>query len=64
MLNQEEDKKVYLNCGDLILDIWDMEDNPPPDKRTKKYEQWRKEINELYKMYNKFANFKAFKLIQ
>jgi hypothetical protein len=43
--------------------IEDKLDNPPKDKRSKEYKEWKITINELMKVYNKKVSFSAYQLL-
>lgn len=63
-MNYEELYSIkYENCGHIQPYIDELEDNCP-DKRTKEYREWEKIMNFLMEKYNKFANFKAYKIIK
>lgn len=65
-MEQEDEeffKKEYVNCGQVIPLIFELEDNCPDKRKIKEYTSWKNKINFLYLQYNKLADFKAFKII-
>jgi hypothetical protein len=63
MDSEEFFEKTYLNAGAVNKEIEKLEEEKP-DARTKMYGEWEKKINHLYSIYNKLANFAAYKLIK
>lgn len=55
-------EKVYKNLGEIDQDIVYLEQNQP-DKRTKEFKEWVKDINYLFSLYNKMAGSKIYKLL-
>lgn len=62
MEEEEFFNKVYVNAGELDLEIQKLE-LFEPDKRTKEFKSWKDKINHLYKLYNAMVKFKCYKLI-
>ena len=63
MEEEEFFKREFTNCGEIIPEIHKLEDNVP-DKRTKEYNKWETQINHLFSLYNKMAQFKAFNMFK
>ena len=55
-------EKVYKNLGEIDQDIVYLEQNQP-DKRTKEFKEWVKDINYLFSLYNKMTGSKIYKLL-
>lgn len=65
--NYEEDEMpeeiVKTNPVDLLDEILELESQEPKDKRLKIYSDWKANINDKMRTYNKLAGQKIFKLL-
>ena len=57
------DYNIY-SLGELQEIIGNMEDNPPKDKRTKEFQDWKIVMNTIFDIYNKKAESKIYSKIK
>lgn len=62
MLDEELKNRVFINCGEVNIEIVKLENNIP-DKRTKEYLEWKEKFNYLCGKYNEMVDDKIYKLI-
>lgn len=53
----------FKNCGEVEEKILELEEQEPP-KGTIEHNNWEEKMNNLFAIYNQFANFVAYKKIK
>ena len=61
-LEEYTPKEYYSSAGELDKEIVVLEENEP-DKRTKLWNVWKSNLNDLYLKYNFIVKFKCYKQI-